>query len=99
MKKLKNKIKNAAQKLHKNLAAKVLAVSVVLATTVVPALAAEGDVASTVDVTAIKNSFVGGVGTMASTTIDILAATMPAALSIVSVWFVIKKGMSWIKKI
>ncbi len=63
------------------------------------ASAAEEAGCATVDTTAIKSSFTAGVNNMATTTIDILGAILPFALSIVSVYFVVKKGISWIKKI
>ncbi len=63
------------------------------------ASAAEEAGGATVDTTAIKTSFTTGVNNRATTTIDILGAILPFALSIVSVYFVVKKGISWIKKI
>lgn len=63
------------------------------------ASAAEAEGAASVDVSAIKSSFTTGVSGMVTTTVDVLSAILPFALSIVSVYFVVKKGMAWIKKI
>lgn len=93
------KIKNGLRRFRKSVAAKALAVSMALATTVVPALAVDGDATATLDTTAIKTSFTSGISSMATTTVDVLSAILPFALSIVSVYFVVKKGISWVKKI
>ncbi len=93
MKKIKSWLKSTKARMG------VALTSAALALCSVASAAEAGAEGAGVDTSAIKSSFTAGVNNMATTTIDILGAILPFALSIVSVYFVVKKGISWIKKI
>ncbi len=95
---MKNKIKSFLGKLHKSVAAKMMALSMVVAVTLVPACAAEGETpAVAVDMTAITSAFSSGINTVITTSIQLISLMLPAVLGFFAVKFVAIKGMSWFK--
>ena len=74
---------------------KVVALAVVAAMTMIPAFAAVEGVE--VDTTAITTAFTTGLNNVVTTSISLISAILPIALSLFAVLFIARKGMSWFK--
>ncbi len=75
---------------------KVVALAVVTAMTLISAFAAVEGVEG-VDTGAITTAFTTGLNNVVTTSISLISAILPIALSLFAVLFIARKGMSWFK--
>lgn len=100
---MKNKVKALASEfkkevLGKKVVGKAVALAMAVSATMVAACAAEGDVTSSVDMTAITSAFSSGINTLITTSIQLISIMLPLVLSFFAVKFVSMKGMTWLKQ-
>ena len=74
---------------------KLMVVALALSCMAVPMFAAEGDL----DTAAITTAFTTGFQSIVTTSIALLSAMLPIAITLCAVLFIVKKGMVWFKSV
>lgn len=77
---------------------KVAVLCMVMALTMVPALAAEGEAAGGMDTAAISSAFTSGLTSVVTMSIQLITSILPIAITLFGVMFLVKKAPKWFQK-